>query len=50
MVRLACEVQLIVLVREDRVVRLVWVIRVVCTVPKKWQTVLVNWGLKERWF
>ena len=20
------------------------------TVPKKWQTVLVNWGLKERWF
>ena len=21
-----------------------------CTVPKKWRTVLVNWGLKERWF
>ena len=21
-----------------------------CTVPKKLQTVLVNWGLKERWF
>ena len=24
-------------------------LRVHDTVPKKWQTVLVNWGLKERW-
>ena len=27
-----------------------WIIHHQCTVAKKQQTVLVNWGLKERWF